>query len=243
MQAVAESARVITTRCRDHEITSMVMAQGRFAESLRGDVARDLGNAEMDDAAFRATLSDAKTPTAAFYYHFANGLLAYLRGEMGLAAQLIDAAAQRPSGIFSVVTTVELCLMEVLVAAEQTATASWTDRLRLGWKMRGRLRKLAHWARGCPQNFEAQWMIGRAEQARARGDAAAGPLYEQAVAAARRHGTLMREALALELYGRWLRAQGHDVESRARLTAACDVYERWGAHAKVLQMKRALAAS
>jgi predicted ATPase len=243
LQACAESGRVTTLRRRDDDMTGMVAAHARFAGALRSGTTWDLGNAESDDAAFRSTLSDAKTPTAIFHYFFSKGLLAWFAGEKARAAELFAEAALRPGRTISSPSSVELCLMEALTAAEQAQSASWLERLRLLWTIHRRLSKLAVWARNCPQNFEAQFRIARAEQARAMRNARAGTRYEEAVAAARRHGATMREAIALELYGGWLRERGRDVEARARMTEAKDAYARWGARAKVAQLERALAAS
>jgi predicted ATPase len=239
VQACAESGRVITSRRRDDDMTGIVSAHARFAAALRGDDTPDLGGADSSDAAFCATLSDEKTPTAMFYYFFCNGLVDYLRGEPARAAERFSEAARRPGAVFSIPTTVELCLMECLVAAAATPSSPW-GRLRRLRTMRARLGKLSRWARSCPENFAAQHLIARAEYARVRGDGDAGDRYEAAVAAARRYGTALREALALELHGRWLLARGRHAEGRERTRAAIDAYRRWGAHSKAEAMQHQL---
>jgi predicted ATPase len=243
MQTCSESARATTMRRRDDDMTGMAAAHARFAGALRAGATWDLASPESDDATFRSTLSDAKTPTAIFHYFFCNGLLAWFGGQKARAAEMFAEAALRPGRTISSPSSVELCLMEALTAAEQAQSVSGLKRLQLLWKIRQRLSKLALWARNCPSNFEAQYRIARAEAARALGNVNAGKRYEDAVAAARRHGATMREALALELYGAWLRARGRDVEARARLSEARDAYARWGANAKVTQLERVLAAS
>jgi predicted ATPase len=242
VQDCAERGRVITSRRRDDDMTGVVGAHARFAAALRApDARRDLGDGESSDAAFRQTLSDDKTPTAMFYYFFCNGLLAYLHGERARAAELMRAAAARPAGIFSIPTTVELCLMELLLDAEQYPTASRLARLRLDRRMRSRLGKLRLWARSCPQNFEAQYLIARAEQARVHGAADAVEQLDEAVTQARLHGAPLREALALELSGRCLHERGRHFEASTRVNAAADAYERWGARGKAAELRRARA--
>ena len=243
VQACAERSRVITSRRRDADMTVMMSVFERYAAALRGltHSPTDLTNAESSDAEFLASsLSETKTPTAMLYYYFCNGLLAYLFGERDRAATLIGEAGRRIERIFSIPSTVEVCLMEVLVAADRHAGASFAERLRLDWAMRQRLSKLRRWASACPQNFEAQYLLALAERARVHRDRDAGAHYARAVAQARKQGTAMREAMALELQGRFFREQDHHAEAGEIEREAATAYARWGAQAKADRLRSPL---
>jgi hypothetical protein len=172
------------------------------------------------------------------YYYFCNGFLAYWLGDRDRAAPLIDEAGARIERIFSIPSTVELVLMELLVAAHRYTGASWAARLRLDWQMRRRLGKLRRWAQSCPQNFEAQYRIAVAQRASVRGDARADEHFATAVARAQQHGTAMREGLALQLHAEMLRARGRATEAAEREREAIDAFERWGAGALAARLRR-----
>src|SRR5690606_22190713 len=98
---------------------------------------------------------------------------------------------------------VEHNLLHVLVAARCCEGEPWRMRRRRRRAIARRLKRLARWARACPANFEAQYLIACAEKARVAGDhAAASAAFDAAIASARRHGAVKREALALELAAR-----------------------------------------
>ena len=100
------------------------------------------------------------------------------------------------------------------------------------------VKRLAHWARACPENFAPQHLIALAEQARVAGaDDIASARFDQAIAVARRHDAVKREALALELAARHSAAIGDAEQASARLAEAIDAYQRWGAEARVLHLR------
>jgi hypothetical protein len=128
---------------------------------------------------------------------------------------------------------VELSLLEVLVFARLHDSASWARRVRLRWEVRRRLSKLQGWAQSCPANFEAHHLIAVAEHLRMReAHGAAQEAFERAVAAARTHRSLKREALALELSARHARSQGDDARAATLRDEAIRAYRAWGALVK-----------
>lgn len=234
-QACAEWARGITDLRRDRGMTGMVIAHQRYYATLRGltDDVLSLSTDESSDEAFRASLSD-ETPLALFYYYLLGAELNYLFGDAARAGALLAEAEPWIPGIFGTPTAVEHNLLHVLVAARRCEGEPWRMRRRRRRAIARRLKRLARWARACPANFEAQYLIACAEKARVAGDhAAASAAFDAAIASARRHGAVKREALALELAARHSAALGEAEQARARLAEAIDAYRRWGANARV----------
>ncbi|WP_437717186.1 AAA family ATPase [Sorangium sp. So ce448] len=97
--------------------------------------------------------------------------------------------------------------------------------------------RLALWAQGCPESFEAVRLLMEAGRARAREEhEEAGRLYDQAIEQARDQDRVNTEALGLRLAGEHRLARGHRALARAYLSAAHDAYLRWGARAAAARL-------
>jgi predicted ATPase/serine/threonine protein kinase len=224
---------------REKDMASAAAALVRYAAVL-GELPGerfDLGEAGSDEQRFCESLSVEKTPLSLFYYYFLKAELCYLWGDIERAARLLEVSNGLTGPIFSVTTTVEHCLLRALVAARQYGEASFAGRAKLRASMAGYLRKLRGWAGACPHNFESQYLLAVAEQARALGKAEAGARFEEAIAAARRHRAVKREAMALELAARFYREQGATEQAEAHLSEAVDAHRRWGAKARVAALR------
>ncbi len=240
-------AREVSVRRKERAMVGVPDAHSRHAATLRGLTPNllDLGTAQSTDEQFRASLSDAVTPTAVFYYQFCSADLAYHFGDVTKARALLREAKQRTQGIFGLPTTVELHFLDALVAAREHGLPETSPlaRLRLRFAIARTLRKLNAWARSCPPNFAAHARIIEAELARVRGDAAqADVCFERALTAARTYGSAKREALALELAAAHARARGEHAKGAEREREAIAAYRRWGAEAKAERLERDAAA-
>src|SRR5205823_4821869 len=153
-------ARDIGLRRKDLDMAGVPDAHARYAAALRGEASGhvDLGREGSTDAEFRESLGDS-APTATFYYYFCNAELAYLFGDAARADALLDEARARTQVIFGLPTTVELCLLECLVAARLHDSAHLASRLRLRAQVAKRARRLCAWARCCAANFEPHYLI------------------------------------------------------------------------------------
>lgn len=86
----------------------------------------------------------------------------------------------------------------------------------------------------CPHNFRHRWLLIGAELARVQGrDAEAEGLFGQSIDTAQRHGFIAHEAQALERAAAFHAERGQAGFARACLQQARQLYQRWGAHAKV----------
>ncbi|HVK65180.1 MAG TPA: AAA family ATPase [Polyangium sp.] len=99
--------------------------------------------------------------------------------------------------------------------------------------------RLATWAKHGRDNFRHKWLLVRAERARAEGrlgDAVA--LFDEAIDEAQRGAFLQYEALGHELAAGCLRQLGSGRAASVYVAEAIDAYERWGANAKVEELRR-----
>ncbi|WP_284615314.1 AAA family ATPase [Aquabacterium humicola] len=120
---------------------------------------------------------------------------------------------------------VRAALLPGRAAAE---AAGWRVQLQAG------LRRMARWARHCPENFAHLHALMRAELARLDGHAdAALRHYEQAQRLAERHGWRRDEAQAHELAAAHLLALGRGAAAEGHLRTAWRLYEHWGARRKL----------
>ena len=172
-----------------------------------------------------------------FSLHLAKAMLLYYFGH---ARQAMDSArvareyADAVAGLMSVVqhnfyqSLAILDCYRVLPAAEQIRALRTVDENQ---------KLLLRWAEHAPENNRHKHDLVCAERDRALGS----PLramqsYEKAIAGSRKHGFLHEEALAYELWARCLAALGHRELAQHQMTAAYRLYERWGAHAKKLDL-------
>jgi predicted ATPase len=245
VRATGDWAREIGKRRKDDDMAGAPEAHARYAAALSGETpsARDLGLDGSTDAELRGSLGDA-TPTAAFHYYFCNAELAYLAGDARRAEAMLEEARTRTRVIFGLPMTAELCFLESLVAARLHDDAPLPTRLRLRAETALRVHRMRAWARRCAANFEAPYLIARAELDRIGGDArAATATFDRATTAARVHHAPKREALALELASLHAARRG-DTERAARLRVeAIDAYRRWGATRKAEELARAAGRS
>jgi predicted ATPase/transcriptional regulator with GAF, ATPase, and Fis domain len=99
--------------------------------------------------------------------------------------------------------------------------------------------RLRLWAENSPHNFQPQHLIVSAEIARVQGsDMDAMRLYEAAIEAATTYRRLHEEALANELYAKFLRDRGQVQLATDFMAEARNCYAQWGASAKVADLDR-----
>jgi histidine kinase len=127
------------------------------------------------------------------------------------------------------------------LAADDPAAAPLSDAERRERRLviAGHQEKLAVWAEGSPAGFGHRYLLVSAEAARLAGDdRAAMDLYERALESAAKHQHPGGEALSAELGARFHLAAGRRHVARAYLLHAQEAYARWGADAKVADLRR-----
>ncbi|HEY2512653.1 MAG TPA: protein kinase [Polyangiaceae bacterium] len=237
LRATSEWAIEVGARRQDADMTGFAEVFARYCAALQDDAVprRDLARGKSTDADFRATLTDAKTPSSVYYYFYCDAELAYLAGDPARAQPLLDEAWKRTQIVFGLPTFVDLTFLDALVAARLHDTASWTERGALRRRVAKRVGKLKGWAKSCAANFEPYHLIAAAELARVRGEAAqASTLFERAVTAARAHHAPKREIFALELGAAHAEATGDKARAETLRGEAADANRRWGTSSPAL---------
>ncbi|MBC7884324.1 MAG: AAA family ATPase, partial [Saprospiraceae bacterium] len=87
-----------------------------------------------------------------------------------------------------------------------------------------------HWVKGCPENYEQQWLILQGEEKAMAGKF--GPairFFEQAIAASSKNGFTQYEAIANQQAARLMSAAGMNKQSLHYLKDARSLYHRWNA--------------
>jgi signal transduction histidine kinase len=114
-----------------------------------------------------------------------------------------------------------------------------TDAISLLDKLAKVEERLHHWASLCPDNFEAKYLLVRAERARYRGAfAEATEFYRRATASARTAKYVNLEAVANELHGEFWLEYKQDRIAEVFLADAAHLYRSWGANGKLTQLQQ-----
>jgi len=102
-------------------------------------------------------------------------------------------------------------------------------------------KKLQRWAKASPINYDHYEKIVRAEIARINKDEKAIPIYEEAIAAAKKSECTQDIAIAYELLGKYYQAKGMQEMTAIFLHKALQYFTQWGADAKCLDFKNTYA--
>lgn len=100
------------------------------------------------------------------------------------------------------------------------------------------LAQLKTWAQNGPDNYEHKYLLLAAEQKRLTHSVQkAIPLYRQSIQAAQNNRFIHIEALGNELYGRFWHSVGENIAAESYLIRAYNLYQQWGATAKLTEME------
>jgi PAS domain S-box-containing protein len=105
-------------------------------------------------------------------------------------------------------------------------------------QIRANQERLKTWSDSCPENFLHKFHLVEAEKARVLGKVfEAEEFYEQAISGAAENEFIQEEALAYELAAKFYLKRGRSKIAQTYLKEASYCYERWGATAKVKDIK------
>ena len=213
---------------RLHQSVQNLMGSGDTPWLLVGEVFDEGAALAMTDVASRAVIYIEKLMLATWFHRCDEGL-AY-RAE---ARAVIDSNP----GFFPVPA---FYLHSALIQLTAATEARGAARRRLVRGARRDHKKLRRFAAGAPANYAHCAALVAAELCRVADDQA-GALagYERAIRLAHDHEFLHHEAFGNELAGRFHLAHGRPTAAHGYLVRARNLYQRWGATAKV----RALDAS
>ena len=173
-----------------------------------------------------------------FYYVTKLGLL-YLFGDYEAAARMAEKAERVADKTAGMIWDAWRCFYQALTLAALYPSLSHADQRIADESLAAACSQLQTWAENSPQNFSHWAALLGAETAAVRGDVvSAMDGYERAIAEAARHGFVHVEALTNECYARFWQARGNDEITGIYLRAAERCYSRWGASAKVEDLKK-----
>ncbi len=176
---------------------------------------------------------------AHLYYLFWRLFLLYMHGEY--RASIDIAATVSPKEDMAVPPNPQWVLYYLYYPLSLTALYFEQDppqRLLCKKMLAKYLKKIKKFSQTCPETFLHKYLLLLAEKCRIeKRKAEAIALYSQAIAEANKQGFLHEEALGYELTAAFYLEQGQKPQEAFHLHAAYSTYERWGAHAKLRQLK------
>lgn len=240
--AMTEAKLPVVKRTLADDMASIVVTVHRMSLCFRGltEAPPSFASPDWDEAEFAASLTDARTPLAAYYYRLAKLITKYHFRDLDACEPLVEGIRSRLDAAFGNPTRVDFYFFQMLWAAAVFAKSGLFKRWRLRRIMRSNLRRLARWSTHSPENYESRFLLMSAEFERCTGRRGADPipLYDRAVRSARRAGAAHLEGLAFELAAEYSALRGHEIAVRRYAEGAIEAYGRWKASAKVALLEQ-----
>jgi signal transduction histidine kinase len=228
-------------RAGNSHAAAYYMCDWQMARALGGQTrdALSFDDEHFDEAAFLAQTADM--PYVGLTYHARRALHAVLLGDpaaLGLHADRIAALhGADPMTVDEFLCIALACAWRVQQHADSGSTVDMAPLLA---ELASHRQWLAARAADQPYNFLHLLRLVEAEEAWALGDSwKAATTFDAAVAEAQSRRRPWHRALITERAGLFHIGQGLAQTGRKLLADACDLYEDWGAAAKVTQMQRA----
>ncbi len=227
--------RSYATRLRDQIRAGLL--QPMAALTGRTESPESFNAADFDEQAYLDSVRDSKYATAIFYASKIRQL--YLFDATAEAIQLLSRLPEIRRAIPTQPLLADTVLFSSLVITRHWAHGKESEQREWARILDQNHSLLCHWAEACSANFShMQWLV-EAEQARLQGQLRdAIQLYQKAAKATEQHGLLQYQALALEHYGRFWIEVGDPRAANIYLYSAQDLYNQWGADAKVDEFQR-----
>ena len=215
--------------------------EAQFARCLAGTTS---GPASLDDSTFSeadflefARVADSATMKT--FFHIAKEILCFTSGQYDQALEHAKLATPTIVTVAALPVEATHHFYRALTLASVHRRAPAAQQAELAQALSEVLKKLAHWAESCPENYGNRHALVAAELARIEGrDLEAIELYEEAIRSARENGFLQNEALSFELAAAFYRDRGRELIADTYLGQASARYARWGAHGKVRQLEQ-----
>jgi predicted ATPase/signal transduction histidine kinase/tRNA A-37 threonylcarbamoyl transferase component Bud32 len=241
-----EFAKFFPVIQRARDVLSVVQAIiiKQVVENLRGRTKgrHTLNDESFDESELEVRVAQRGYEFDAFWYYLLRTELAFFYEDYESALSMAAEAEPRRPYLASMWFGTEFPLYASLTMLALYPTAKAVEQERYAKELERHKAQIAIWADNCPANFRHKHLLIAAEQARIDGaDGEAMKLYEQAIQAAHDNEFPHHEALANELAAKFHLAQGRPKIARVYLADAVYGYARWGAEAKVAQLKEKYA--
>jgi len=224
----------------DQSILATSLMQLQMIRALRGltPARNTLDEGDFSEQAVLTRHRESKFwPGLLFYGAYRSGVHVVFRDfRAALAASAIaEEALASDMGFW---TSTNHFFYQSLALAGVYADTAESERGPLRIKLEANLRKIAAWAETGPSNFAHRRDLVAVEFARCRGEGdLAARLYDASIASAKSGRFSNDVALAAEAASHFHRARGSDLAARAYSAEAHYAYMRWGADAKVSELR------
>jgi predicted ATPase/signal transduction histidine kinase/CheY-like chemotaxis protein len=217
--------------------TSIILPFRQLVRNLTGktDSITTFDDDEFTELNF---LAQAKgNDTAIGHYWVARLQAAWLAGDLELARFCSGEAQSALKGIQGMFTSAEQVYYTILTLTGMHDALTPAAQGEARETIVAMQQQLGTWAKHCPRSFGHKLDLVDAELARLDGDVwRALRSYRAAIEGAEREGFLQDEAIAHELRGRFLLAQGEPGFAALHILKAHDGYSRWGATVKARRL-------
>jgi predicted ATPase/signal transduction histidine kinase/CheY-like chemotaxis protein len=224
------------------DVADLIVSQQRLIATMQGRTAAisTFSDAEFDEAAFEAQLTDDRMSSLVCGYWIIKLQARFLAGDYAAA---LAAAHQAKPLLWAFVGHVPWWLgysyYTALTVAALYESASGDEQAEWHDLLAAHLEQLREWADNYPPTFGDKHALVSAEIARLEGrDVDAMRLYEEAIRSAHENGFVQCEGLAHEVAARFYAARGFETIAHAYLRNARNCYLRWGALGKVRQLEQ-----
>jgi PAS domain S-box-containing protein len=237
----SERALDVARQAKYGDTEDIIRSQQRFIANMQGRTASfsTFSDAEFDEAAFEAGLTDERMPLMTCFYWILKLEARFLSGDYAAA---LDAAGRAKPLLHLATAQIELLdyyfygALTVAALFEQSSADEQVARRDLLVAYRDQLHE---WAETYPPTFHDKYALVSAEIARLEGrDADAMRSYEDAIRSARAHGFVQNEGLAQEAAAQFYASRGFETFAHVYRRNARDCYRRWGAEGKVRQLEQ-----
>ncbi|MCP4701899.1 MAG: AAA family ATPase [Gammaproteobacteria bacterium] len=198
---------------------------------------RLLGEACDEEQTLPAHLA-SNDRTAIFSIYINKLMLCYLFHEYQYAVEHAENAEKYLDGVPGAAAVPMFYFYDSLARLANFHNAAKGVQKQILGKVAANRKKMQKWAQYAPMNYAHKLHLIEAEQARVLGeDESARQNYEKAIGEARNNGYLNEQALASELTAKFYLARRQNRQASQHLRNARDIYEQWGALAKVRHLE------
>jgi predicted ATPase/signal transduction histidine kinase len=234
----SEKSLDFVRKARFHDVAAVIVSQQRFIAAMQGRTTTfsTFSDAQFDEAAFEAQLTEDRTTTVCLYWI----LKLKARFLSGDYAEALATANKAKALLWA--STAHVQLLDYFYYTALTVAALYEDAtpdLQNRWRelMGAHREQLREWAENYPPTFGDKYSLVLAEIARLENrDLDAMRLYEEAIRAAGENGFVQNEGLANELAAGFYLKRGIKKVAHSYLREARYCYLRWGALGKVKQL-------
>jgi predicted ATPase/signal transduction histidine kinase len=232
----SEKSLDFVRRARSRDYIHRIVSLQWFMQGMRGQAAAFFGDAQFDEAAFEALLSDDDR-TIVCWYWILKIQARFILGDHEAALAAAAQAKQLLSAATGCIQLLDYNYYTALAIAAAFEAAPFDKQSEWRKTLAAHVDQLREWADNYPPTFLDKCALVSAELARIEHrDLEAMRLYEQAIRSARENDFVHNEGIANEVAGRFYLDRGLETIGYTCLRNARSCYLRWGAHGKVKQL-------